>query len=600
MASNSPILQDAFQAQTGGMQSGLDPTLVAETAFVKGINVSIRGGLVHSRGGFSQVFQLPSGTFQGAQVWSLEDADRLVYVVAGTIYVYNMATGAVFTVGALMSQSATRCYLSQIDRYFLIQDGVSRAAALEYKSDTIVYHRSAESHDTSTVDDQLYYVPGTVGQYAQGRYHYVPTKLPLLEPAVDDADLTTVDTLPILDTETGRPYFISSDILDTLNPEYVLRLSEHRILNLGGALALPMELGYITAMTAMRGAATGTGVGELLVFARNGVSAFDVSASRSQWKSIALSKVLFTGAGTLSPFAVRPVNDDVAYLDRFGRLRLLRYDKTRLAGGGGALSNTPMSNEIRYFTDGDDLSQLPYASLTSANNRILWTLESDTNGLFKALASLDLALIHSMAGNATAPAYDGVWTGFYFQQVLEIQDKLYVVVKRNGENWLLAHSDDAAYDLDGTPIQSTLVTRGMNFKDQPNLKTLNYVEVWVKDIATPVSMSVYYRPNSYNKWTLMTQRNISLPLGGPMQYRRRVKFPVDMSETVCNPIDNKPLWESAEFQFAIRWTGSCGIDYFRAVATIHDEMAMDVCEVDNPSGISLPEDEGLDDFDYWA
>lgn len=599
---------DAFDIQTAGMQSHLDSAIIPKQAFAKGINVSVRGGLAKTRGGFSQEAVLGAGVFQGAGVWSLNDADRLVYILDGYLHVYNIDTGLeeadsefnplfvpvpvtppyLHSSGQRMSTATTRYFFTQVDRYMVVQDGVNTPIVLEISG--VVGYVAYVTHN---------YVAGFVGAYAHGRYHYSPILLPLLAPAVT-ADPASYDLTPTLATVTGRPYFVSSDVLDTLNPEYVRRMAEHRVAATGGALALPQELGFITAMSTIRGASTGTGVGELLVFARNGVSAFDVSISRSQWHTSAISKVLFAGAGTNSPFSPRPVNDDVAYLDRLGQLRLLRYDKTRLAGSGGSLSNTPMSSELKYFHDLEDVTKLPYAYLTSADNRITWTMVGETGPSFKALASLDLALSFAMSGTLTPPAYDGVWTGFHFYHVFSVNDILYTIVSREGSVLLLSHDDTTTYDLTTTPVQATLVTRQMNFEDPVNLKTLMFAELWIGDIQTDTTIEVFYRPQGYTVWTSMGSKSINVPAGGAPQFRRKLKFGVDTATAVCNPIDDKVLWDSAEFQFAIRWTGYCTIDGFRAVAEAHPEMDPDVCATDNPDNDVVPLSEGLEDFDYWV
>lgn len=574
---------DGFTSLLDGMDSGIRPSLLKTTAYARGINVSCRGGSIRTRPGFVKVADLPAGVFRNAGVWSLESGDRIVSAIGDTVHILNLSN----TLGHTFQNGFSyNCHFAQPDKWFLVQDGYSRPMVFEDNDGTpVLYGRDAP---------EVCYVPGTVAFYAHGRVHYVPTYEVALTPDPE----AYPDVVPNLFSTNGRTSFVSSDICDVLgDPQWVFRMSEHRILNEGGGLKLPLELGYITAMSAQRNSATGTGVGALVVFARNGVSAFDVSLARSQWKNNAISQVLFFGAGTQSPLGVAPVNSDLFYVDTVSHLRSIKYSGS---AAGNSLATFPVSGPLEYFVDQSDLTLLSRASIAFVNDRVVWTICGEDN-YFKALGVLDTAQITGMS-EADAPSFDGVWTGFKFLQVLkarwENRDTLFVIVKGEGEANALFRLDESAVTDGGNNIECQLMTRAMNFSEAPiDLKVLQYCDTYLADMNTDVAYSVYYRPLSNPVWGLFGEKTFSVPSGGLPQSRRKIRFGLDPSASLCDPVTGDKLFKGNEFQFCLKWTGSCIIDIFRVCANVVAEANLP-CSEDNANGVVVPENTLFADFSY--
>jgi len=163
--------------------------------------------------------------------------------------------------------------------------------------------------------------------------------------------------------------------------------------------------------------------------------------------------------------------------------------------------------------------------------------------------------------------------------------------------YLFQQSPTAYYDNGITPIQSQLVTKVFNFQNLVDLKELMAVEVWLSQIRTPVTFTVLFRPHGYPIWSTVGTKTVNVPGGSP-QYRRKVKFPLDLSTISCDTITQKLLNMAGEFQFALVWTGFCRVDRLRVLAALRGEEPTDVCETDNPDDVQLPSDEGLDEFAY--
>ena len=587
------VTVDGMLDFSGGLNSGADPSLIARNQFARAVNLTVRDGLPQTRAGFTQVAEMLSGGFQGASTWQLNDGDRIVYVVAGHVRVYNVNTQVDIDLGSCFD-ATLRCYFGQVDRWFVIQDGISRPVVLQAVSGVVsIYGRD---------EPLVCLVPGTIMQYTHGRLHYVPTLVPTLSPSTPPYDV-----VPISSSQSGLMTIVSSDIRDSLNPEYVFRMSEHRVLAEGGAYSLPEELGLITGLVALRGAATGTGVGELVVFAREGVASFDFSFPRSQWQSVNVGRILFRGAGTISPFTILPLANDLLYLDSTDQVRRCMYDSALLNGYNGNLANTPLSYEMSAYSGLSTYAMLAKASAAVCDNRYLWTLYGAESTEFRGLGVLDAAHNFTLQRTAT-PVFDGVWTGFRFQQVLSARvggvNRMFAIVKGvTTRNYLYVQDPTAVYDKGDIPIESIVVTRVLPFVSQNgaddliNLKELTSVELWVSQVKTNVSLTVLYRPQGYPTWQTLGTRVINMGGGGP-QYRRKLKISVDLSEVPCDAISGKLLNVAGAFQFALKWTGHCRIARFRVNGLLHTEEPVDICETDNPTNTVLDVDEGLGEWDY--
>lgn len=597
-------LSDGFLSLLGGMHSGIDPLIIGSDSgvYAKGINVTSREGIIQTRPSFVSFNQLSNGKFQGASVWKLDYVDRLVYVIDGVLYSMRMDTKAIINHGLLFNTTIDRVNFSQAYKWMVIQDGINAPQALEENSSglAVVYSRSSSYLDTDSPPAELCLVPGTVMTYAHGRIHYVPVNLPALTPSVDDSDPDSLNSIPDILDINGRASFVSTDILDIYVPEFVFRMTEHRVLNEGGAIELPAELGYIYGMTYMRNAATGTGNGPLVLLAREGVCAFDVSIPRNEWKQVQIGQVLFSTIGTISPYSVIQINTDIGFIDTEGQLRTIKYESSSV---GNSLVNLPMSHELDVFRLADSTPQLPSVSMSYYDSRVTWTMRGSSGPVYKALASLDLAKVYNLGGSGSNPSYDGIWTGFDFQQTITARDankkwRHFVVVKKGtNENHVFVLDKDAVKDNDTKPIQSSVWTRYMDFGSPVDTKALREIEVWFSEIKTDTTVQVYFRPRGYPSWSLIATKIFEVP-GGEPQARRKVSFPVTVEDLGCDPVSEEKLNIATQFQFAIVWTGRLKIDRFRAIATLRAESPVSCLEVDNPSGVELDAGLQLDDYSY--
>jgi len=570
---NIPIF-DGFTALPGGMNEARKPTLISETQFAKGINVAVRGGYASTRPAFVKeyVSNMPTNaTFQGAGVWRLNSNDYIVFVASGRLYTVNVSTLQLVQHGEFFSATA-QCFFEQVDKYMVAQDGNDDARVLE---DIGGVPTLVASHDIPT---------GTIMKYAHGRIHMVPDVVPG----------TALN---------GKPYFLSGDVLSPLSPSNVLKFDENTYLNGGGAHSLPLEMGYINGLGVFRNAQTGTGLGELVVLGKRGVSAFDMSLPRDQWAEQPLSRVLFFGPGTLSPWSVIPVNDDLAYRALDG-LRLIRYTASRVAGSSGSLSNTPMSREIHTFVERQDLDYLAFVSSTVFDNRLVFTVEGVDDRYFKGIASLDTAVLYDNSGTSS-PSYDGIWTGLKVGQLYRVDDTAVRDEYAEAETWDDPEKEPTAEQLaaldDGVcEIESILVSRSLKGGDEYNRKLFKFVELWVSELKVSTEVEVLFRPVHYPLWTSLGTKDIAVGEGSLPQTRRKLRFSLDSFTNKCDPSIKESLWSAYSFQIMLKWKGNMEINSLRIVMEAVPEPNPNQCAAETAVVLDASDTAGIvvDDFEY--
>ena len=567
------LIANGFTDLRHGMNGNRNPLLLADTQCAKAINVVFRGGAPETRPAFDLVSgsNRPSGQFRGCGIWSLESGDRLMIVVDDRVYRVDLPNGD-YVPCATLATSVGTCHFTQADRFMILQDSVS---------DPVVF----EENDAGEVVETTHEVSlpkGYFGIYAHGRVHMVPTKVPSTD-------------------VSGKPYLVSGDIMEPLNPETVLKYEEGEYLAEGGAHGLPLEMGFIGGLGVLRNAQTGTGLGSVVTFARNGVCAFDFSISRSLWKGQALSQVLFFGAGCRSPWAIAPLNDDLVYRSLDG-LRTIRYTAASSAGGSGALSNVAMSLPVDKLMDGDD-GALPYASLAVMDNRLFGTVgAAPALDSFDGLVSWDVGAGAYSGVESSAGAYDGLWVGPRgIHRILSWRDgdrqELLVVA---GSNYLYRLGRDIVKDAWETPVEARIETKSYNFDDLVTPKTLHYCELWLSDVSVDTEVKIWYRPHGYPLWKELGTKTIPVPAGSLPHARAKIRFSVDFSENNCDPVSGRPLYVATAFQFAIQWTGRATIDVFRAMAEPALEQPPDPCEDGEGAVLAAGAASGetLDDYSY--
>lgn len=577
-----PQVRDGFVSLMGGMSGRIQPELLSETAYARGVNISSRGGLVHTRPVFRmfpwQPQTLLAETFQGMGVFRLQGTDRLIFCSSGHLEGVNLNTGELTGYAQGLSAAQPLVHFCQADKYFIAQDGASVPIIINPNDDPTLCRQAdqaAPDHEVPT---------GTIMAYGHGRLFVVVAN--------------------VGGTSAGNRFFAAGDIIQQPNhPEYVLRFTEIDYLAGGGAFSLPSELGYITGMCFLRNAQSGTGIGNLVVFARRGVSSFVVSVQRSTWQNVDISQVLFMDAGTYSPFSIIPVNNDIVFRGRDG-LRTIGYTAT--GAGSSNLYNDPVSTDVDEWFEGESVAQLQRSSCAWVNNRVFSTVMPVTEGgvqHYQGLVSMDASVVASM-GQASPTIFDGIWTGFRFLRIASAlyngKETLFAVVRTAGSNLLYYLDEEAIEDDPSSVPQCRLYTRAFEGGDagRGKDKRLSFVDLWFKELLGAILVKVYYRPAGYELWNLMGSTTIAAG-AGLRQHRSRIRFGV--GPEVWNDATKQSVLRGLAFQLCVEWTGEATLQRCHIGMESQDDSSRLACSSSESSGTDLVPGSGgveLDDFDY--
>lgn len=533
--------QDYIQSLSGGQNQSIDPFLLRPENYAKGINMSVRGGLLHTRPPLTKLqVEIPAGKFQGAKRYDLTSKKKIIFGVSGCLYSLNLSTLAVTSFGKLLDENANRFFFCQTERYMVVQDGIKGDNWEDANWPVIIHDDSL--YDQSALrssDPEKAFPKGASMAYAHGRV-FVST------------DYVYKNSEWI---DRGRVGFVSGDLISAREPESILQFEESTYLNEGGRIILPQELGTITQMVIQQNIQTGTGQGPLLVAAEKGFAAYQIDAPRSQWLNIDIGTILYYGhdVGTRSPDSIIHRGGDVFYRANDGLRTMM---DTGSKNQNAPLTNTPLSGEIHDTLSLDDLSTLPLVSAAASDNHLFVASVPDGSNRFKSFVSVDLLPMSSMS-QGIAPVYDGEWTGLRFHQIFDCEylNKETVTMFADDENDVLG-----LYRLEEDGVTTTekpfcRVYTGYKNSELPlDLKELKYVDMWVSDIVGEVSIKIYYRPDGYQLWGEMPGGTFTADSTGLKQKRVKIRFTPE--DDIIDNTDLNSINVGYAFQFCIEWQGN--------------------------------------------
>jgi len=562
---------EGFGGLLGGANAGVPPTILGDTYFWKGVNVSVRGGLLSTRPGFKKLLSIPAaGVFRGAGVYRLNSGDSVVIAAGEDVVVQAMSGGEPATFSGVFPGSVAQAHFVQADKYFVVQsgvvepypqwplilDGTERVDNLEVLVFDDVLNGIKKVGELEQAESKR--VPiGTVMAYGHGRLFVATNR-------VWNSGALTGGT-PGWVKDLGYRFFVAGDIIQPDNAAEILAFIENEYVAEGGAFSLAAEMGFINGMACFRNSATGSGLGALIVFARDGLSGFAVNTPRAQWKTVDIGQVLFTGIGTDSPWTIVSLNDDLFFRSRDGGLRTVKYTTSQVAGASGSLSCAPMSREMEYVLALDDGATRKWSSAAWVGNRVLVTtggvVQPSGEVHFRGIVSLDTSPIGALQQSAS-PAYDGVWTGKNVLQVLRAR------VDDTDVPIVLAREDDGSigvYQLaaagHGEEISCRVQTRAFSWGDQQTLKQVNSAEVWLRDLRGEVSVTAYWRPDGYPLWLQMNTVRVRASESGLAQHRYRILLaPQQGMAMPGDPVTGLRLDRGTTFQFCLEWTGQATVE----------------------------------------
>lgn len=559
MVNEPKILRDGFTGLTGGVNSGLNPSIIGKNQLAWGYNITMRGGFVETRPGFNlRELSYPTeevsdwiqtGLFQGATVYEPKIGQSLIVLsVAGRIFCIKPDSGylvseltplgltlttANFTIPAIGSQ--VTIVVASADK---IEVGLPFKVAgatytLDSKSGLSLVATNIDGVPTTVVASgaQVVFLDvnspilGKVWMTQAGRFLIIQdgqSKPIIFDGAKVRRSDTTSREVPVgtaMAYGSGRLWvvvngnqFVAGDIAfgPSGTTQYgledsILKFTENSYLNGGGAFSVPAQAKQINAIVFAYVQNTATGQGPLMVFTDKFVFSCNASSDRDTWQNTRspIQTTVLQGFGSLSAQAtVSSTNGDIYFRAPDGLRSLILAVRDY-----GTFGNTPISTEMDRALNGDTPFLLKFASAVEFDNRLLFTVapvNNTYNAWHRGLGVLDFFLISGM-GQKSPPAYDGIWTGVQPYQIIagDFSDvQRCFVFSRNAEGltelWEVSKSD--RFDNGEDRIMSMLETRSMDFGNEFELKRLEAVELWSERLAGRTDIDVFFKEDQYPCW----------------------------------------------------------------------------------------------------
>lgn len=366
----------------GGVDSGKNPNMLQHNQIAWGENVTVRGGQLNQRPGFSQLSLTGdiASVATRLNVQGFEFYERngvrgyMIIAAGGRLFRCDLSATAanideIGISGDNLNDAAKKIFSVQAGEYMVFQDG---------SSIPVIYDGANSRRATNTE------VPIGSGPMAFG--------------------------MGRLWVAQGREY-VAGDIEG--GSAGVLSFTENDFLNEGGSFLVPTRSGAITAMTFTAAPNTALGQGELLITTPDSVYSTVLPTDRTTWKSVTdpVQRIVLINNGSLSQESTTIVNGDVFMRSRDGVRSVVQavrqFDQ---------LGNVPISREMNRAFSSDASELLPYTSAITFDNRLLMTTGASLisgQPYFTSIAALDFDLISSM-GQRSPPVWDGIWNGYKF------------------------------------------------------------------------------------------------------------------------------------------------------------------------------------------
>ena len=567
--------QEVIESVSRGQHGMLDPALLPAGYASRFVNVTVRDGLPRSRPGIVGSTFPYSGRFQGAFEYRLNSGSIYVFVVTGKVYTYVPTTGEWKHIDTFPTTDFQRAWFVQADKFCIIQNGI-----YEPENWPIILD------GTDLVNNlEISYKVGTATVKVKDADYPAATRVPIgqamafghgrLFVAVDrfwDNGVVSGES-PSWKSGQGTRFILAGDIMRVDSVDRLLVFTETEYLNEGQAMGLPAEFGFITAMTMFRNAATGSGLGQLIVAAQRGFSAFAINIPRRQWKSQDIAQALFSSSGSRSPWSFTQINSDILYVGEDGAPRTVKYTASTETASGG-LASVPVLPEAYNAYRHTKEDHLGWVSMAHADNYVLTTAGSveTSNGdvAFRGLAVWDVAQFQ-VSGETPARVCSGVWGGSeapFIYAVLPARGteglpKGFYIVYRATETGELR----LGKITDGQTSQavSSVRARTYLFKDPRSNKRMKYVDLMFDEVMTDLYVWFRWRVEGQGEWSTSSVRKFTVPAGS-VGCTRLFRVPV------ANP--NHTAVGTA-VQVAIEWKGTARFRYAFLSAGVLDAFSGD-------------------------
>jgi hypothetical protein len=487
----------------GGQDASLIPDRVADNALYQGINISVKRGAIRPRWGYEkkdidypqgglfnrsnqflsykQIFQ--SGKFQTLAPYPTGDATRLLIVVAGHIFLYNVTLKT------------------------LIHIPISGGSTLNTRS---ARHTWTAAGDSIVIFDFPNYpviVTGATARRADPFYMEVP---------VSTNGAFNQNRLFI--ANAGNE-FTGGDPVGSLAPNVNPPLTFQEIMTPASAyygqifqLTTAANGEPITAMGFLQVSDTSTGIGPLLIGTEKSIYAYGTDKPRAQWEQGQFGAILVYDAGIVGPRAMANSNSDMFFMAADGHVRSLamsRDEQKRWA-------RVPISREVEPWLLNHDEALKRFAFVTYYNNKVFFSVnpyrvsavDVNTNLPIADYAHAGMVVLEldnmSSFGEPSKPVWAGLWTGINPMDMVVMNDRAFAISKDpTAINGIWEVNPEISHDTSECNIRyvrSRVYTKEHDFQDPFSNKEVHSLDLNLDALQGDFQLDVSYKPSHSSRF----------------------------------------------------------------------------------------------------
>lgn len=437
----------------GGQDSSVIPDRIPDNCVAAGINISTKRGSLAPRWGFERkTITYPQGGFfnQNKDYVSYKELfdsgkfqliapypaggtlDRLLIVIAGTIFIFNVDSNTLSIVpisdGSMLNPRASRLNWTPAGKSFVIFDFPSFPV--------IVTGTTARRADPTQ-----YEVPVSVnGAYNQNR---------------------------LFIANAGNEFTAGDPVGNTSTPNAPLTFEEiiaPASVYLGQVFQLTTQNANepITAMGFLQVADTSTGIGPLLIATSRSIYSYNTTQPRSDWEQGQFGAVLTYNTGVVGPRAWANANSDLFFLSADGYVRTLSMSRDEQS----RWSKIPISREVEPWMKYYDPSLKQFGFVSYYKNKVFFsanpyriqavdysTRKNIADYAHSGFVVLELDNVSSF-GSPGKPTWAGLWTGVNPMDMVVLNERAFVIAKDNlSQNSIWEVNPSINYDTSDCKIR---------------------------------------------------------------------------------------------------------------------------------------------------
>ena len=332
---------------------------------------------------------------------------------------------------------------------------------------------------------------------------------------------------------------------------------------------IPGGAGQINCIIALAALDASLGQGPLQILCDNDIFTCSASTDATTWASTTtpiLSESII-GWGGVGQDAAVVCNSDLIVKSGDGTLHSLRLARADFDKWG----NLPISTELTRVFAGENITLFPFISHVLYQNRMLSScqpLNSPLGVYGQGIAVLDFYETSSLQGKSPS-VYDGVWKDLNVLKQVSGKfnkiDRTFVftanLVTNEIELWEIVPG--LLFDDDGTGVlkpitwsfESPVIFKDVKDKGEFDLVRLIEGTIYISDLVGQAKITVWYRPDYSNCWTLWDSGTIQNPRPEP-SYLMRAGLQEPSCRNFNDALVSKPTPDARFYQIRVEISGS--------------------------------------------